>query len=302
MDTDMFDRQIRLWGSEGQQKITQVNIAIVGLGGLGALVCEQLARIGVRQFTLIDGDKVEITNLNRLTGFYPEHVGSFKVEVAANNIKRIVGDSARVETRHDFLKRADLHLLAHCVLLVGAIDNEGARVLLNETALRYLIPYIDIATGIHVKNGRVTDMGGRIKFVNPGTTPCLQCYRKGIDPMEAALDLMPEQDRQMRRQLGYIEGTHLTPEPSIIPLNGIVAALAVQEISKLITGFHRAWTYLHYDALNNEIKVLDKERDLKPQKTCSVCGIGGLLGLRDVENQVFITDDEMKGLEVLFNN
>jgi molybdopterin/thiamine biosynthesis adenylyltransferase len=295
-DQDLFDRQIKLWGPLGQARLSKVRIAIVGLGGLGVLISEQLARIGIRKFTLIDGDKVEPSNLNRLTGFYWEHTGFFKVNISAINIKRIIGKEAEIKAIPNFLERSNLALLENNDLIVGCVDREGPRLLMNEVAIRYLIPYIDVGTGINVEGTQVMQMGGQIRFVNPGTTSCLQCYSRGIDPLEAALDLMPEDDKQTRRALGYIEGTSLSPEPSVIPLNGVLASLCVQEISKLITGFGQISTYIHYNALNNEIRVLDKEKPLRPEQACPVCGIGGLLGLAQNEKQVYVTEDECKKL------
>lgn len=299
--SEISDRQIKLWKEEGQRKLAKAKVAIIGVGGLGSLLCEYLARMGVKRFCLIDGDKVESTNLNRLAGFYPEHIGFFKVDIAAMNIRRIVGPDASISIIHDFLKRENLHLLSNCDLLVGAVDREGARLLINEVAVRYLIPYIDIGTGIKVNKDTVIQIGGQIRFINPGTTPCLSCYANGIDPFEAALDLIPQNDIQVRRQLGYIEGTNLSPEPSVVSLNGILASLASQEISKLIIGFHHIFSYISYDGLINKIKLLDEKIDLKPQRNCPVCGVGGLLGLGELEKQTYILVEEQKELQNLLN-
>lgn len=299
--SEMFNRQIKLWGMEGQKRLNNLKVAIIGLGGLGALFCEQLARMGVRQFTLIDGDRVELTNLNRLSGFFLDHVGSKKADICALNIKRIAGINASVRVIHRFLSRRNLPLLQDQDLLIGAVDRDGARLLANEAAIRFLIPYVDIGTGIKADREIVTQMGGQIRFVNPGTAPCLQCYTKGIDPFEAALDLMSKEDIQLRRELGYIEGTLLSPEPSVIPLNGVLASLASQEISKLVTGFHRTFLYISYNGLDNEIKILDKEAELRRQKNCPVCGIGGLLGVGKNTKQAYVLPEEHQELAALNN-
>lgn len=295
--SEIFNRQIKLWGVEGQRRLSDLNVAIVGLGGLGVLVCEQLARMGIRQFTLIDGDRVESTNLNRLTGFFADHIGSKKADICALNIKRISGTKANVKAIHRFLRRRNLNLLEEQDLFIGAVDREGARLLLNEAAVRFLVPYIDIGTGIKANGENVTQMGGQIRFINPGTGPCLQCYSAGIDPFEAALDLMSREDLQVRRELGYIEGTALSPEPSVIPLNGVLASLASQEISKLVTKFHRTSLYISYSGLDNEIRVLDKAMELRRQKNCPTCGIGGVLGLGKTEKQVYVLPEEQEAIK-----
>ena len=65
------DRQVRALGSEGQRRLSQLSVGIVGLGGTGSLVVQQLAHLGVKTFTLVDPDMVELTNLNRLAGAIP---------------------------------------------------------------------------------------------------------------------------------------------------------------------------------------------------------------------------------------
>lgn len=295
-DDQMYNRQLKLWGIAGQARLGEVRVAIVGLGGLGLLISEQLSRIGIRKFTLIDGDKVEESNLNRLTGFYAEHTGMFKVNVAAMNIRRVAGQKTEVNLLREFLTSETMEVLEGHDLIVGGVDREGPRLLMNEASVRYLIPYLDTGSGIRASEGRVTQMGGQVRSVIPGTTPCLQCYAKGLDPFEAAVDLMTEQDRNLRRTLGYVEGTDLSPEPSVIPLNGIIASLCTQEIAKLITGFHEFHTYVHYDSLKNELQLPIRAIALEPEKSCPICGIGGLLGIGKNEKQTYVTESELKAL------
>ncbi len=88
---ERFDRQILLFGEEGQKKIAAVHVAIVGLGGLGSHVAQQLAYLGVERFVLIDGDIVQKTNLNRLIGATVEDADAkrLKVDVSERTIKAI---------------------------------------------------------------------------------------------------------------------------------------------------------------------------------------------------------------------
>src|SRR5262249_44306305 len=72
---DVHDRQVRAFGVEGQARIGSTKVAVIGLGGTGSLVTQQLARLGVQRFILVDHDVVETTNLNRLVGAYPDDVG-----------------------------------------------------------------------------------------------------------------------------------------------------------------------------------------------------------------------------------
>ena len=65
---DVFDRQVRLFGAAGQQQLSRCRVAVIGLGGIGSLVAEFLARLGVGSFVLIDPDLLEPSNLSRVVG------------------------------------------------------------------------------------------------------------------------------------------------------------------------------------------------------------------------------------------
>ena len=86
---ERFDRQVRAFGQDGQRVIAGLRVAIVGLGGTGSLIAQQLAHLGVYDFVLLDVDHLETSNLNRVVGATPGDVGSSKVAVAARMIKAI---------------------------------------------------------------------------------------------------------------------------------------------------------------------------------------------------------------------
>ncbi|HEY2445031.1 MAG TPA: ThiF family adenylyltransferase, partial [Rhizomicrobium sp.] len=83
---EVFDRQVRAFGREGQSRITALRIGIVGLGGVGSLVSQMLVHLGIRKFLLIDPDVVEESNLNRVVNASGTSVGQSKVDVAARYI------------------------------------------------------------------------------------------------------------------------------------------------------------------------------------------------------------------------
>src|SRR5260370_26001461 len=84
-----FDRSVRAFGAEGQATLASLSIGIIGLGGIGSVLAEQLAHLGVRKLLLLDPDVLEETNLNRVVGATRLDIGRPKVEVAADLIRRI---------------------------------------------------------------------------------------------------------------------------------------------------------------------------------------------------------------------
>ena len=134
-----YGRQVLAFGSEGQAVVQALRIGIVGLGGTGSVVAEQLARMGVRDFVLIDDDLLEETNLSRVYGARASAVGRKKVDVVKQHLTSL--GAARVEAIADsaiyqrvLLRLRDRDLVFCCV------DNDRSRAILNRFAHQYLIP------------------------------------------------------------------------------------------------------------------------------------------------------------------
>jgi len=68
INDEAYERQLRMFGAKGQKRLAECHVAILGLGGIGSLVAEMLARLGVGRLTLIDDDVVEVSNLSRIVG------------------------------------------------------------------------------------------------------------------------------------------------------------------------------------------------------------------------------------------
>lgn len=88
----MFDRNVRAFGAAGQRILNDLTVAVVGVGGTGSVVVEELARLGVGRLHLIDPEQVERTNLNRLMGAEQKDVDRPKVEVASEASQRAKRD------------------------------------------------------------------------------------------------------------------------------------------------------------------------------------------------------------------
>ena len=148
--------------------------------------------------------------------------------------------------------------------------------ILNEMAVKYLIPLIDLGAGILTEKGYI-EAGGQVRIVLPDSY-CLACI-DGINYAKAGEELLNKQDRQMRRAAGYVQG-HNIPSPSVISLNGTIASLAVTEFLNLITGIREVNTYITYDMQSNNIvtQTLQAEKDGE----CPVCGRNGIKAMGDL--------------------
>jgi len=258
-----FDRQVRALGPDGQSRLTHLRVGVVGLGGTGSLVVQQLAHLGIRNFSLIDDDRVDRTNLPRLAGaaWWDALLRTKKNRVAHRQIKR-AGNRATVR-RHGALRSAEaLTALKQVDIIIGCVDNDGARLVLSELAAAYLIPYLDVGVSIATEREAV-EMGGRISFALPGR-PCLACA-DDIDFAEAGEDLESEALRSVRIQRGYASNRAI--EPALMPLNATCVSLAVTELLAFATGFRRVRPFIRYSASESRIIVISVDRNTD----CPVC-------------------------------
>lgn len=271
-------RQILAIGQQGQEQIRQTSVAIVGLGGLGSQVAQLLAYLGVENFVLIDFDKVETVNLNRLVSAGPRDLGRSKVKVAEKMIKRIThkdyGNVQKFEC--DMREKRVLAALKGVDVIFGCVDRDGPRLILNELALAYMIPYIDCAFGINVEKGAIKEAGGRVILVEPDG-PCLVCCKE-IDIRAASDDLASVEELTVRKRQGYVSGADV-PSPSVVSLDATVASIAATEFLALVTGFRPAQTYTFYDMIEQRIVP----RIVKSDPKCVACSVKGLGDKANIE-------------------
>ena len=174
----MLQRTIETWGVGVQQDIQQLRIGIVGLGSVGAIVAEALARMAVGKITLIDPDRIEVHNLDRFIFATPRQVGELKVE----RVKHVIA-------QHSTFKNPEIRAIAHgiqneqayrealdCDLLLSCVDRPVARDVLNHIAIASCIPVIDagVAVELNPTNRKFESARWRSHLIVPGNA-CLRC-------------------------------------------------------------------------------------------------------------------------------
>jgi len=234
-----------MFGEDGQRKIESQHVGVVGLGGMGSQVVQGLAYFGVRWFVLVDDDRIDETNLNRVVGAYPQNIGRLKVEVARDLIMAINPGAEVVAVPQNLRTRRAIELLLTCPVIFGCVDHDGPRLVLTELAAAYEITLFDLATEIFLETKeRPFDFGGRVVVARPGDY-WLFCADQ-IDRELAKQDLETPEIRVQRRKHGYGLGSEI-PAPSVFSLNGAIANLALTEFLAMTTGIRdpaRRLTYL----------------------------------------------------------
>lgn len=144
MKTEQIERTSLLVGEAKLNKIHETKLLVVGLGGVGGMAVEMLARAGVMHFTLIDGDRISLSNTNRQILAFTDNVGELKTEEAKKRILRINPD-AEVKLLSQFIDEEDVQTLFtessfHFVL--DCIDTVAPKVALLATCYARRIPII----------------------------------------------------------------------------------------------------------------------------------------------------------------
>lgn len=139
---NQFDRNIKLIGETAQNQLSAKNILIVGIGGVGGYAFEMLVRAGIGNFTIVDGDAVDITNLNRQIIALHSSLGQPKVEAAYNRAKDINPAANIKKLNMRFNENTSEIILQAFDYVIDAIDSVKDKVLLIIRSKQKNIPII----------------------------------------------------------------------------------------------------------------------------------------------------------------
>ena len=241
-DLVRYSRQIMLEeiGYSGMEKIKDAKICVVGAGGIGNPVVAQLVGMGVGKIRIVDRDVVEVSNLHRQHLYSESDVGKVKVEAALERLQKMNSDVNIEAVPISVTPFTADHIVKDCDIVIDALDSIDARYALNDSCIKFGIPFIYAGA---------LGMVGSVCTILPNKSACLRC----IFP-ELSEDEMPTCST---------EGVH----PSILYL---VAGIQVSEAIKIIVGQHPSLvnTLLYIDL--NDL-VFDKIQ-MHRHNECVSCG------------------------------
>ncbi|EGV51124.1 molybdopterin-synthase adenylyltransferase [Candidatus Endoriftia persephone str. Guaymas] len=236
-----YSRQIMLpsIGIEGQQRLLESRVLLVGLGGLGSPVALYLAAAGVGQLVLSDFDKVDLSNLQRQIAHTTDAIGELKVESARRALLAL-NPEIQIETIDRILQEQELELeVQKADLVIDASDNFATRFAINSACQYHATPLV---SGAAIRmEGQVSAFSGQ-----PGG-PCYRC-------------LYPEE--------GQVADT-CSENGVLAPLVGIIGSIQATEAIKILTGAGTPLfgQLLILDALHMQWRSLK----LKPDPRCPIC-------------------------------
>ena len=243
-ELDRYSRQVMLQeiGYQGQLKLKQSRVCVVGVGGLGNPITTRLAAMGVGKIRIVDRDVIELSNLHRQTMFDEDDVGQVKVETAAKKLRKLNNNVIIEELPVSINDYTALDAVDGCDVVIDALDSVNARYSLNKACIEKKIPFV---------TGAAVGVTGQTFTIVPNESACYHCLFPALDE-----DSMPTCS---------IEGVH----PSIL---SIIGGIEVSEAVKIITGKKPSLQdrVLHVD-LENLIFNFTK---VSMVEECSVCGSG----------------------------
>lgn len=236
VSADIFDRQVRAFGGGLQELLQTLTIGVVGVGGTGSAVSEQLIRLGVSNIRVFDGDVIDRSNVTRVYGSGLRDVGVPKVDNIKALAERIGLGSDVTAVAKPITYRSAAERLRECDVVFGCTDDEWGRAILNRVAFYYYIPVIDMGVRIASTGGAIESVQGRVTVLAPGAS-CLFC--RGRIGGQIAGEVLRATDplaAERLRHEGYIPELDESA-PSVIAFTTAVASAAVIEFIQRLTGF-----------------------------------------------------------------
>ncbi len=228
-------------GGKGQKKIAQAKILIVGAGGLGSPAALYLAAAGVGTLGLIDGDVVDLSNLQRQVIHHTADVGRSKVQSAEEKIHKLNPDVKVVTYRERLMAQNALQVLKDYDVVIDGVDNFAGKFLINDACF---------FAGKPLVHGGILRFDGRISTIIPRKSACYRCVFKTPPPA------------------GFVPSCQ---EAGVIGvLAGVIGTLQATEALKIILGIGQPLTdrLLDYDAKKSAFREIRCKRN--PQ--CPLCG------------------------------
>jgi molybdopterin-synthase adenylyltransferase len=242
-DLGRYSRQILFSGigKEGQVKLLQSKVAIVGVGALGTVCANHLARSGVGYIRLIDRDVVDLSNLQRQSLFNEEDVKlNLPKAVAAGKRLNSINSTVTVDAAVTDLNLDNAEeLLAGVDVIIDGTDNFMTRYLINDVCVKYGIPWV---------HGAAVSSRGMFAVIKPGITPCYRCL----------FPTVPAGRGETCDTIGVLS-----------PITDIIGSFQAMEAIKLLIGAPTSSNLEQIDVWDTSFFSMDTSKGANPQ--CPSC-------------------------------
>lgn len=226
-------RHAQAFGAGTVTILSRLTVAVIGGSGTGSPVIEQLARLGVGRLILVDPDRVEEKNLNRIlnTTMDDARSGEFKVEVLARAVRRMGLGTEVVTFARNLFDPEVVRAVAEADVVIGCMDSVDGRFLLNKLSTFYVLPYFDVGVKLEADgHGGVEQICGTVHYLQPGRSSLLSRGMFNMEQVRAAgLRRTDPAAYQEQLRSKYIVGAN-EDRPAVISVNMLFGALTVNEL------------------------------------------------------------------------
>ncbi len=234
---DFAASHAQAFGEGTFERLRRLSVAVIGCSGTGSPVIEQLARLGVGELVMVDDDKLEARNINRILNATMTDVraGRLKVDVLADAVKRMETGTRVVPLTLNLWTPEAVNAVAQCDLVFGCMDTIDGRFLLNTIAAYYQLPYIDLGVRIAAfpegaRKGEIAAVCGSVHYLKPGGSSLIS---RGLFTMKdvraAGLARTDPVAHAQQIRDGYVSGVAVH-RPAVITLNMLFASFGVNEL------------------------------------------------------------------------
>lgn len=225
-------RHAQLFGSGTTQMLRGISVAVVGCSGTGSPLIEMLARLGAGRLVLVDPDRVEEKNLNRIVNSTRVDAdrNRLKVEVIARAIASMgLGTEVEAIPENLMTPRA-IKAVAECDIVFGCMDSVTGRHLLNRLATYYILPYFDVGVSLEADGlGGINEAIGAVHYIRPDGSTLQDRKVYTAEQLHAeGLRLSDPVAYKAQLKAGYIRGVD-EDRPAVISINTQMASTAINE-------------------------------------------------------------------------
>ncbi|WP_340024222.1 ThiF family adenylyltransferase [Paenibacillus sp. FSL K6-1096] len=225
-------------GPEGQKRLKQAKVLVIGAGGIGSPLLLYLAAAGIGHISIYDHDVLELTNMNRQIIHDSANAGVPKVQSAEQTLKRLNPELTYELHAERLTRETALVVVPQYDIVVNAVDNLDTRYMLNDVCVELRKPLVE---------GSIFHFEGQVMFISPDEdSACYRCvYPEPLEPPK-------------KQEFGVIG---VTP--------GIVGTLQAAEVIKYVAGIGKSLKnrMIYFDLLSAKVR----EIELKPDPECPVC-------------------------------
>lgn len=239
---ERFERQLKIFGKNGQKLIQKIKLCVVGVGGNGSAFLIMAIRFGFRFFYLIDPDKLELSNMNRFFLGGLKDVGRLKVEVAKETLLRF-DENIVCQFIPKYVQSVEAReALKKCDGVMGCVDNDDTRIFVQKICLELKKWLLDFGSGGVVREEKLTVLGSRACLYLPGNA-CLGC-------------------------MGFLQEPLPQARISLVTPNAAIVSAGIEMLTAHLTGWTEPVNLIWYDSMTHEMRSFF----VKKKKNCAFCG------------------------------